>query len=388
MKRLLIGLMLIATSLNSFAGDKGNGGYALVCNNEDGVSAKFWDIYEGKELDRITGYDELNDQPFAVGVRSYLKKLAKFDAELAKEVSKTAEQLIHAALEYENSGKKRTGDIKFSPNFIEDVKDMGNVSYPIHCKVMQAAVRLVKEFAEDPEFKISTTYWNLFNNFHKVALIIHESLYKYFAEKLEDKDSKNVRYFNQKLLSIDFDSFTNIDYLKLAKATKFKTANLNGYIILLDAIENLDSGAVKVSIKGTTTQLVDSSGNRFFTNILIFNNEGLIDSDETRRQNVRDLQFIVLIDGVSDLSIFIDDKEFCSLELDKHYSFPYHNCFFDEAISIGRHKLTIMIKRHSGERPYLQEWQLGSGFKTIISETPMKSVKSKGYKYTSIINVE
>src|SRR3989344_1070603 len=47
--------VLVALSFSAIAGDKGNGGYSVVCRNDDGTiaSAELLDIYEGRLIHNL-----------------------------------------------------------------------------------------------------------------------------------------------------------------------------------------------------------------------------------------------------------------------------------------------------------------------------------------------
>lgn len=249
--KLFLLLVMIISVQTSQAGDKGHGGYALVCyNSSKAKQVQMWDLFEGVDRGRVQGYSHLSTG-FGSGhigiIRSKIYNLKQYNQEFGNEVEKIAHKLMQAASNYEEKGLRRTDDVIFSSDFIEDVSDLENISYPANCeKPVQIAKWHHKEFPEDPSFQIRTTFWDSFDQLNKAALILHESIYKalsLMASPSYDKKtiSSSARYLNQFLLSNKANDPERNDrfYLYTRVFKNIKVINLlienQGFILYPDA---------------------------------------------------------------------------------------------------------------------------------------------------------
>jgi hypothetical protein len=185
MKRLFL-LFLISTF--SYAGDKGNGGYSIVCrDNENGpiTSAELLDIYEGRVLYKRNFQVDQNSVADLINLaKEKVASYGHFATKLDKEIS-----LIERNTIYIPAGNElEPTDDAFPP-----IKKKG-------CKFEQLA-----NYTNSGEVLISSEIYDELDNINKAALIIHEAIYSIRRKALGEKTSQNTRRLVAHLMSTNGD---------------------------------------------------------------------------------------------------------------------------------------------------------------------------------------
>jgi hypothetical protein len=223
MNKLSSILVLVFFSTLSFAGnDKGNGGDAIVCRNplwNDIKSAELLDYYEGRELRslklKINSSLSLREQ-----VMGYARKLAEYSSyALFSDIELEAFKLIHAAEEFEK-GILYTTEVKFTKGTLIDIPDSSSLSIPSGCAIEQLAIRIAKNFDDDPSYLIQADIFSKLDKNQRAGLILHEVIYRAFTLKLGHTDSVTARYFHQLMMQTDAEEFSYENYELYLKKSK------------------------------------------------------------------------------------------------------------------------------------------------------------------------
>lgn len=186
MKALLIA-GLLSLGLSAFAGDKGNGGYSVVCRNDNGqiTSAELLDIYEGRVIYKKNYAVNLNTVEELIQIaRHNLIGHGVFLAKLDKELKIVTENIYFIP---EGNELEPTDDA-FPP-----IKKKG-------CKFEQLA-----NFQDSGELLISEEIYNHLDNINKAALFLHEAIYSYRRKALAEETSVNTRKLVAQLLATNPD---------------------------------------------------------------------------------------------------------------------------------------------------------------------------------------
>jgi hypothetical protein len=179
--------VLLSMSLDTFAGDKGNGGYSIVCRDNEGpiVSAELLDIYEGKIIYRRNySLDQKSDAEILKSVFAKLTDYSKFSTKLKKEISLIEKNLIMIP---EGNELEPTDDA-FPP-----IKKKG-------CKFEQVA-----NYTNAGEVLVSQEIYDHLDNLNRAALVIHEAIYSMRRKSVGDKNSQITRRFVAHLLATNSD---------------------------------------------------------------------------------------------------------------------------------------------------------------------------------------
>lgn len=173
--KIFIPLLILFSSL-SFAGDKGNGGYSIVCrDNESGTinSAELLDIYEGRILyKRNFLSNEKSLEELIALAEEKVSIYGFFATKLRKEIN-----LIEKNKIYIPAGNElEPTDDAFPP-----IKKKG-------CKFEQLA-----NYTNSGEVLISSEIYDELDNLNKAALIIHEAIYSIRRKALGEPTSQNTR---------------------------------------------------------------------------------------------------------------------------------------------------------------------------------------------------
>ncbi len=223
MKHLLLaGLMSV--SFNALAGDKGNGGDAVVCRDAEGkvLSAELLDYYEGRTKRDILASSRIEEEP-----REYLKevsaKIESWDKRYEGALMAETTFLQSAIEEHLKSGEMRVRDVIFTNDTLEDIPDSLHLTFPKGCKVEQLAIRQEKIFSQDPVYTINAEILSHLSERDVVGLVLHESIYKFFAQNLSHENSVNARYLNQHLsMHASAHEFNFIHYARAMRDLKMK----------------------------------------------------------------------------------------------------------------------------------------------------------------------
>lgn len=223
MNKLILFTFLLSTF--AYAGnDKGNGGDAIVCRApiwNSIQSAELLDYYEGREL-RSFQLNISSDLPLREKVMGYVRKLAEFSAYGAfSDAELEASKLIQAAEDFDR-GILFSSEVKFTKGLLIDIPDSSSLSIPSGCAVEQLAIRIAKNFEDDPSYLIQADIFAKLDKDQRAGLILHEVIYRAFTIHLKHKDSITARYFHQLMLQTDADEFSYEKYGTYLRKSKIK----------------------------------------------------------------------------------------------------------------------------------------------------------------------
>lgn len=185
--KIFIILSLLFTT-HSFAGDKGNGGYSIVCRDTEGgpiTSAELLDVYEGRVLYKRNFEVAQNSVADLIAMaQSKVEYFGYFASKLQKEINLIEKNTIYipAGNELEST------DDAFPP-----IKKKG-------CKFEQLA-----NYTNAGELLISSEIYDELDNVNKAALIIHEAIYSIRRKALGEATSQNTRRLVAHMMSTNGD---------------------------------------------------------------------------------------------------------------------------------------------------------------------------------------
>ncbi len=174
---------LMALSFSAIAGDKGNGGYSVVCRNDDGTiaSAELLDIYEGRLIHNL----------------NYSKNSLNVAARLS-------------AVQY-----KTLNNRPFSDKFIREIKNIysnlvfipeGNElaltedAFP-SIKKKDCQFEQLANYTNNGEIIVSQEIYHHLDNLNRAALIVHEAVYAIRRKALGENTSTASRKLTAYLMA-------------------------------------------------------------------------------------------------------------------------------------------------------------------------------------------
>lgn len=195
MKKNLLLASLLALSFSALAsGEKGNGGYSVVCRDSEGtiLSAEILDIYEGKVLYKRKYPDSSYSVDTLLTVAKHkMKEHTSFAAKLEKEI-----QLVNSNVIFIPEG-----------NILVPTGDALPVIKRIGCQFEQLA-----NYTDEGELLVSQEIYDHLDNVNKAALILHEAIYSLRRKSRGDETSQNTRRLTAQILATNGDQ-TIIDRL-------------------------------------------------------------------------------------------------------------------------------------------------------------------------------
>lgn len=187
MKSALLTAAFLLTGLSAFAGDKGNGGYSIVCRdlNNRITSAEILDIYEGRILYRRNyAVDQNSVEDLIAVAKNKVSQFAKFSDKLNKEIA-----LIEKNIVFIPEG-----------NELQETDDAFPVIKKKGCKFEQLA-----NYTDAGELFVSEEIYEELDNVNKAALIIHEAVYSMRRKALGEETSQNTRRLVAQLFALNPD---------------------------------------------------------------------------------------------------------------------------------------------------------------------------------------
>jgi hypothetical protein len=180
MKSYLWSALLLASF--AFAGDKGNGGYSIVCRDPQGTitSAELLDIYEGRILYKKQYTSEKSSQAIISSAFTRLQEFHSFSTKLRKEISLVEKNLVFIP---EGNELEATDDA-FPP-----IKKTG-------CKFEQLA-----NYTDGGEVLVSQEIYDHLDDSNKAGLVLHEAIYSMRRKALGETTSQNTRRLVAQLAS-------------------------------------------------------------------------------------------------------------------------------------------------------------------------------------------
>lgn len=181
------GLFLLMMSSLAFAGDKGNGGYSIVCRDNEGpiTSAELLDIYEGRILyKRNFAVDQNSVEDLVQVAKERLKEWGLFADKLQKEID-----LIEKNMVFIPEGN----ELEPTDDAFPAIKKKG-------CKFEQLV-----NYTDEGEVYISKEIFDKLDNVNKAAMFIHEAVYSIRRKSLGDTTSQISRRLVAHLMALNPD---------------------------------------------------------------------------------------------------------------------------------------------------------------------------------------
>lgn len=174
---------LMALSLSAIAGEKGNGGYSVVCRTEQGqiTSAELLDIYEGRVIYKKNyAVDQHSVEEVIEIAKSRVADHHAFANKLNRELKLVNENIIFIPA----GNELEPTDDAFPP-----IKKQG-------CKFEQLA-----NYQDSGELLVSQEIYDHLDNVNKAALLVHEAVYSYRRKALGETTSQNSRKLVAQIIS-------------------------------------------------------------------------------------------------------------------------------------------------------------------------------------------
>lgn len=171
--KYFIPLMLIAFSV--LAGEKGNGGYSIVCRDESKqiTSAELLDIYEGRILYKRTyAVDQNSMEELIQRGKERVQNFGYFLTKLEKELKLIEQNEVFIPI----------------GNELEPTDDAFPVIRKTGCKFEQLA-----NYTDSGELLISQEIFDHLDNINRAALYLHEAIYSIRRKSVGDVTSKVTR---------------------------------------------------------------------------------------------------------------------------------------------------------------------------------------------------
>lgn len=174
---LMAMLLVVATTLTALAGDKGNGGYSVVCRDSNGriTSAELLDIYEGKILYNLNySNNEIEIDSLIYIALNRTTENVSFYGKLSREIEHVRENTVFIPNGHE---------LELTEDAFPLIKRKG-------CEFEQLA-----NYTLDNQLIISEEIYSKLDNLNKAALFIHEAVYAIRRKALNEDSS----FFSRKL---------------------------------------------------------------------------------------------------------------------------------------------------------------------------------------------
>jgi hypothetical protein len=281
----VFGMLLIAVAMNAFAGEKGNGGDAVVCRDASRsiISAELLDYYEGRTL------RNLNVPEFQGSDIELFQKLETTLSKMDKDTFTWFSDALWLLTHMENHLKGTDVEVPnptviYTTDPLTDIPDSGELILKEGCKVEQLVIHTNTDFPEDPEFIIQENILKKLDQKNLRGLAIHELLYKSMIKRgerlnYEVKNSIPTRYLHQKLMSniLTFSSYSyaNVLIASCGKTCPADALSPNGIAINGATLQKRDGSDGQPLVRARVT-----AGNQ----IVILKNDAFeIDLDRTRK---------------------------------------------------------------------------------------------------------
>lgn len=234
MKKVLISLIFLLTVLLPQGGfsrggdgnEQGNGGFVLVCDEENDsmcMSGIFFDVYEAEQryslpanfdhqidLQNCTVQSSPENECFDIAISVALFILQRLEAQ---------DPVFFSIL------KQHLENFKQEAKFLKDIvilptEDMGIGFLPPDRELAQLVVQHTPIADEDPRYIISRDLWIFMEPNQQASAILHEIIYRQALVKQTLESSQMVRYFNALLLSGKIETLSKEKY-KLIRMKTF-----------------------------------------------------------------------------------------------------------------------------------------------------------------------
>ncbi|MCM2348752.1 MAG: DUF1566 domain-containing protein [Bacteriovoracaceae bacterium] len=216
---LAAGMMTMC--LTAMAGDKGNGGYSLVCRNTQGLitSAELLDIYEGRIIHKL----------------EYPKDELVVDALLS-----VAEHRSMGNMAFNDKLQKEINQIRLNTVFIPEGNELELTedAFPV-IKKKGCQYEQLANYTNDGLLIVSQEIYDHLDNLNKASLIIHEAIYSIRRKALDENSSVKSRQLTAHIMSINGNQ-TLVDRM------------------INDSLQRPDSSKRPCGLKGTISERIEN----------------------------------------------------------------------------------------------------------------------------------
>jgi hypothetical protein len=207
--------LIIIFSTNVFAGEKGNGGDVVFCDNPtpQQKAIELLDYYEGVVL------AEEGDPKIDLGEESlsYQEKFEILVSRIAKYSPARANLYRKWAVEFFNEAELVTEELPQIPDSL-------HVFLPSGCQLRQIVIQQSEPGPGEFRYKVSQQLWDMLDNEGRAGLLLHEFLYR-DAVTFGQNDSRRSRAINYRFArNIIFESLNS--YLRFFESYGFLTEEL------------------------------------------------------------------------------------------------------------------------------------------------------------------
>ncbi len=229
MKYLVLALALISPI--AFAGnERGNGGDAVVCYNQDGSikSVEFFDLYEAKERFKFTLVPS-QAETLEEKVDELIGRIAPLNPSRAEKYRAWAKTFFSEA------------DFLTDKELI-DIPDTGWAYFPKGCAIKQAVIQHEPVFAMDKRYTINKEYWDAMSLDNQAALVVHELVFRETSSEFGHKTSQSARYFHALVEANQLADMNVTNYIKTLRTLEFQNADFGGFKIELRSADFHENG--------------------------------------------------------------------------------------------------------------------------------------------------
>lgn len=209
-------LLFLFVSSVAFANERGNGGDAVVCRDSSGkiVSIELLDYYEGRKLRRMNVvYDP--GLTNAAYIQKLGAKLVEFDHVRFKDFTQEGLKLDKAIASFLATGRNSDQRVLFTDDVLTDIPDSDELTFQPGCHVEQLAIRVKKQFPEDPEYIIQQNLLKALSPRDVRGIIVHELIYRVVKNLTRGENSVFARYFHQKVMEGKVENFYFWNFVQL-----------------------------------------------------------------------------------------------------------------------------------------------------------------------------
>ena len=168
----LVFFSTLAISAAAKAGDRaGNGGDAVLCEDQGGVQAYVADYFEMENLTVLNNYLYSIEGDYTVKVQKVIDRMYEFNLAFANE--------LQANFDLFKSSHAKPNNSKL----IEiDDSDIAHIELKDNCEMVQAAVQVRSPGPLQAKFLIQEEIWTMMDSTQRAGLVLHEIVYMAFLD--------------------------------------------------------------------------------------------------------------------------------------------------------------------------------------------------------------
>ncbi len=186
-KNVFMILCILILSVTANAGDKGNGGDVLVCNNR----IVLLDRYEAEKRNFMIDIPGIT---LKEKVSTLIERLKVYDRYNGENIEKTTTSMLND-LQIGEATPNQMQLIALSTDILNDIDDSFETAIPAGCRKEQLIAKKNIIYMSDKKFEIRSDLWDLLSLEDKAMAIFHEAVYDYLTS-YGAEDSRFARYLN------------------------------------------------------------------------------------------------------------------------------------------------------------------------------------------------